>query len=375
MKFFELGLDDAALRAELDAAYRRVIERGWLILGPEVEAFEAEFAAFCGATQAVSVGNGLDALVLALRAAGIGAGQEVIVPSHTFAATWLAVEAVGARPVPVEVDAETYTLDPAAAAAAVTPRTAAVIPVSLYGHPVDMDPILALAARHGLFVLEDAAQSHGAAYRGRRTGSLAHATAFSFYPTKNLGALGDAGCVVTGDAGLAERLRMLRNYGSRKKYAHELAGVNSRLDELQAAFLRVKLYRLDAMNEARRMSARTYDALLQDAEAVRPPREAPWAQHVYHLYVVRSPERDALQARLAKAGIETLIHYPVACHRQPAFAHLGYKQGAFPLAEALAAEVLSLPLWPKMAVEDQEAVAAAIKGRKSRLKPAVPVAR
>ncbi|MBU1378781.1 MAG: DegT/DnrJ/EryC1/StrS family aminotransferase [Alphaproteobacteria bacterium] len=360
MKFFELGLDEPGLRADLDAGYRRVMDRGWAILGPELEAFEAEFAAYCGADHAVGVGNGLDALVLALRAAGVAPGAEVIVPAHTFVATWLAVEAVGATVVPVEVDAEPYVLTAPSIAAAITQRTAAVIPVSLYGHPVDMDPILDLAARHGFFVLEDAAQSHGALSHGRRTGGLAHATAFSFYPTKNLGAVGDAGAVTTSDADLAEKIRMLRNYGSRRKYVHETAGVNSRLDELQAAFLRARLARLDEANDRRRERAARYTAQLQGANAVRTPTEAAWARHVYHLYVVRTPEREALQARLTAQGIETLIHYPTACHLQPAFAHLGYGPGAFPIAEQLAAEVLSLPLWPGMPLDDVDRVAAAI---------------
>lgn len=362
MKFYDLGLSDPETRAGFDAAYRRVMDRGWAILGPELEAFEGEFATYCGAAHAVGVGNGLDALVLALRAAGVGAGQEVIVPSHTFAATWLAVTAVGAAPVPAEVDPSTYVLAPQAVAAAVTPRTAAVIPVSLYGHPVDMDPILEIAARHGLFVLEDAAQSHGALYHGRRTGGLAHATAFSFYPTKNLGAVGDAGAVVTSDAALAERLRMLRNYGSRRKYEHEIAGVNSRLDELQAAFLRVRLTRLEAEVDARRARAERYGERLAGANDLVLPAQAEWARHAYHLYVVRTGGREALQARLGQAGVETLIHYPIPCHLQPAFAALGFRAGDFPIAEALAREVLSLPLWPGMPVSDVDAVADAIRG-------------
>jgi dTDP-4-amino-4,6-dideoxygalactose transaminase len=360
MKFFELGLDEPDLRAALDEGYRRVMDRGWAILGPELEAFEAEFAAYCGADHAIGVGNGLDALVLALRAAGIAPGAEVIVPAHTFVATWLAVEAVGATIVPVEVDPESFVLTASAIAPAITSRTAAVIPVSLYGHPLDMDPILELATRHHLFVLEDAAQSHGALSHGKRTGGLAHATAFSFYPTKNLGAVGDAGAVTTSHAAMAEKIRMLRNYGSRQKYVHEVAGVNSRLDELQAAFLRARLTRLDAANSARRERAARYASRLAGANGVTLPSEAAWARHVYHLYVVRSTERDALQARLAAAGIETLIHYPTACHLQPAFAHLGYARGDFPLAEALAAEVLSLPLWPGMPLDDVDRVAAAI---------------
>ena len=357
MRFFEPDVADPGLAGELEAAYRRVAASGRLILGPELAAFESEFAAYCGAAHAVGVGNGLDALTLALRAAGVGAGDEVIAPSHTFVATWLAIAATGARPVPVEPDPATCTLTAEAVAAAVTPRTAAVIPVSLYGHPVDIDPLLAVCKRHGLFVLEDAAQSHGAAYEGRRTGSLAHATAFSFYPTKNLGALGDAGAVTTSDAGLAERLRKLRNYGSIRKYEHEHAGVNSRLDELQAAFLRAKLPRLDAANDRRRAHAAAYAQTLGGAAGLTLPVEASWARHVYHLYVVRSPERDALQARLEAAGVQTLIHYPTPCHLQPAFADLGFRSGQFPLAERLAREVLSLPMWPGMPAEGPAKVA------------------
>ncbi|MBX3482846.1 DegT/DnrJ/EryC1/StrS aminotransferase family protein [Phenylobacterium sp.] len=357
MRFYDLDLSDADLRARLDAAYARVMDSGWVVLGPELEAFEAEFAAYCGADFAVGVGNGLDALALTLRAADIGAGCEVVVPAHTFAATWLAVEMAGARPVPVEVDPVTYTMGADAVTAALTPRTAAILPVSLYGHPVDMDPLRRLADERGLFLLEDAAQSHGALYRGRRTGGLAHATAFSFYPTKNLGALGDGGAVVTSDAALAERLRMLRNYGSRRKYAHETAGVNSRLDELQAAFLRERLKDLDGANGKRRRLAALYDQALSPAPGLIRPAEAPWARHAWHLYVVRSGRRDALQAALADAGIETLIHYPIACHRQPAFAHLGHREGDFPLAERLADEVLSLPLWPGMPEGDVAVVA------------------
>lgn len=362
MKFFDLGLDDPALRAAMDAGYQRVMDRGWAILGPELEAFEAEFAAWCGVDHAIGVGNGLDALVLALRAAGVTPGAEVIVPSHTFAATWLAVEAVGATIVPVEPDPETYVITAQGVAAAITPRTAAVIPVSLYGHPIDMAPLMALAAQHHLFVLEDAAQSHGALSRGRKTGGLAHATAFSFYPTKNLGAVGDAGAVTSADAAFADKVRMLRNYGSRKKYVHEIAGVNSRLDELQAAFLRARLERLDEANDLRRERAARYGERLRGANGVRAPVEAEWARHVYHLYVVRTPERAALQDRLTAQGIETLIHYPTACHLQPAFAHLGYGRGDFPLAEALADEVLSLPLWPGMPLADVDTVAAAVAG-------------
>jgi dTDP-4-amino-4,6-dideoxygalactose transaminase len=360
VRFFELDVGEPDLAPALAAAYQRVVASGRLILGPELAAFEADFAAYCGAGHAVGVGNGLDALALALRAAGVGPGSEVIVPSHTFAATWLAVTGVGARPVPVEPDAASFTISAPAVAAAITPRTAAVIPVSLYGHPADMDPILALAARRGLFVLEDAAQSHGADYCGRRTGSLAHATAFSFYPTKNLGALGDGGAVTTSDAGLAERIRKLRNYGSAHKYEHDTAGVNSRLDELQAAFLRAKLPRLDAANAQRRAHAHAYAAALAQLPDVTAPVEADWARHVHHLYVVRCAARAPAQARLQAAAVETLIHYPIPCHLQPAFADLGLRPGQFPLAERLAQEVLSLPMWPRMPADAPARVAHAL---------------
>jgi dTDP-3-amino-3,4,6-trideoxy-alpha-D-glucose transaminase len=359
---FGLDVEDPALRRELAEALERVLSSGALVLGPEVEAFEAEFAGWCGASHAVGVGNGLDALTLALRAAEIGPGSEVIVPSHTFAATWLAVAAVGATLVPVEPDPATFTLEASAVAAAVTPRTAAILPVSLYGHPAEMDGIMALADRRGLFVLEDAAQAHGAEHRGRRAGALAHATAFSFYPTKNLGAVGDGGAVVTRDARLAERVRGLRNYGAWRKNEHRERGINSRLDELQAAFLRVKLKRLEAANAARRDHATAYGAALADVDGLVLPIEAAWARHVRHLYVVRCADRADVQARLLAAGLQTLVHYPTPCHLQPAFADLGFRPGQFPVAERFAAEVLSLPLWPAMEAAVVETVAEALAG-------------
>jgi dTDP-3-amino-3,4,6-trideoxy-alpha-D-glucose transaminase len=361
MKFMDLSASMAAVRPQLDGAYARVMASGTTILGPEVEAFEGEFAAYCDVGHCVTVGNGLDALTLALRAAGVGPGQEVIVPSHTFIATWLAVAAVGATPVPVEVDPDTFLIDPKAVAAAITPATAAVIPVSLYGHPADMDALMALADRHGLFVLEDAAQSHGARYKGRRVGSLAHATTFSFYPTKNLGALGDGGAVTTNDVALAERLRRLRNYGSSQKYVHEEAGVNSRLDELQAAFLRAKLPVLDGWNAGRRAIAAVYGEELGQTDGVIAPTVESWAEPVYHLYVVRLQGRARTAAALAAAGVQALVHYPTACHLQGAFSGLGYGPGAFPVAERLAQEVLSLPMWPQLPLEDARTVCGVIR--------------
>jgi dTDP-3-amino-3,4,6-trideoxy-alpha-D-glucose transaminase len=347
-------------RRELDEAFDRVLRSGWLILGREVEAFEEEFAAYCGAAHCVTVGNGLDALAIALRAQGIGPGDEVIVPGHTFIASWLAVAQVGALPVPADVDPATCNLDPDSAAAAVTPRTAAIMPVHLYGYPAAMDRVNALAARHGLFVLEDAAQAHGAVYRGRRAGSLGHAAGFSFYPTKNLGALGDGGAIVTSDAGLAERARRYRNYGASGKYVHETTGANSRLDELQAAFLRARLAHLDADNARRRAVAFVYRDQLAGVAGLALPPERNEAEHVYHLFVVRSPYRDALARGLAGQGIGTMVHYPRPPHRQSAFADYT-PRAPLPATEALAGEVLSLPLWPSMTPAQVERVAAAVR--------------
>lgn len=356
MKFFDLGLDDIELRREIDSAFDRVVRSGWMILGAELEAFEGEFAAYCGATSAIGVGNGYDALVLALRAGGVRSGDEVIVPAHTFAATWLAVIAVGARPVPVDSDPPTYVVSISAVEAAITSRTTAIIAVSLYGHPVDIDALMTVAKRHGLFVLEDAAQSHGASYRGRRTGSLTHATAFSFYPTKNLGALGDGGAVTTNDDALAARIRHLRNYGSSEKYHHNTLGVNSRLDEMQAAFLRVFLRRLEARNDNRRHLAGIYRHRLGGQSDLTVPTEADWARHVFHLFVIRSPRRDELRSRLQAADVGCGVHYPVPCHLQPAFSDLGFHPGQFSQCEQFSREVLSLPMWPGMADSDVDRV-------------------
>ena len=295
----------------------------------------------------MGVGNGLDALHLALLAMEVGSGDEVIVPSNTYIATWLAVSQCGAVPVPVEPDEATYNLDPARVEAAITTRTRAILPVHLYGLPADLDPILAIGERHGVRVLEDAAQSHGARYKGRRLGAHSDAVAWSFYPGKNLGALGDAGAVTTNDAELAERVRVLRNYGSRVKYVNEVRGVNSRLDPLQAAVLTVKLEHLDEWNARRARIADRYRQALSGSGLVLPsvPEHATPA---WHLFVVRHPRRDALAAALAERGIGTLVHYPIAPHRQAAYADLGFGAGAFPMAERMAEEVLSLPLWPQM---------------------------
>lgn len=345
--FLDLKALNQSLAPELEAALARVLDSGWYILGQEVEAFEAEFAAYCQADQAIGVANGLDALHLILRAYDIGPGDEVIVPANTYIATWLAVSYAGARPVPVEPLAASYNMDPAAIEAAITSRTRAVMPVHLYGQTADMDPILALAERHDLKVIEDAAQAHGATYHGRRAGNLGHAAGFSFYPGKNLGALGDGGAITTSDPLLADRLRLLRNYGSRSKYRNEEKGFNSRLDELQAAFLRAKLTRLEAGNERRRQIAERYLGALGGLGLLL-PQVAPGNVSCWHLFVVRCAKRDQFQAALAEAGVQTVIHYPVPPHLQPAYAELGYADGSFPLSEAVHRQVLSLPMGPAM---------------------------
>ncbi|HEY0454034.1 DegT/DnrJ/EryC1/StrS family aminotransferase [Actinophytocola sp.] len=357
--FLDLTAPYTELKAELDAATQRVLASGRYLLGPENEAFEAEFAAYCGARECVSVGSGLDAIVLVLRALGIGAGDEVIVPSHTFIATWLAVAATGATPVPVEPDPLTYNVDPAALEAAVTPRTRAIVPVHLYGQPADLDAIGAVAARHGLAVVEDAAQAHGATYKGERIGAR-HVAAFSFYPGKNLGALGDGGAVVTGDADLAAKVRLLRNYGSTVKYHHEVKGTNSRLDELQAALLRAKLAHLDEWNARRSAVAGRYAKELAGLDDLVLPATSAWAEHVWHLYVVRTPDRAGLQDRLTAAGVHTLVHYPIAPHRSAAFGELGLATGTLPLAERFATEVLSLPMGPHLTTEQVDDVVTAV---------------
>jgi len=340
------------LRTELDEAYFRFMRSAWYVLGKEVEAFEQEFAAFCGVQHCVGVGNGLEALHLILRAYGIGQGDEVIVPSNTYIATWLAVSYAGAIPVPVEPNTEIFNIDPARIEAAITARTKAIMPVHLYGQPANMDPILELARKHGLKVIEDNAQSQGARYKGRRTGSLGDAAGNSFYPGKNLGALGDAGAVTTNDAVLADRVRCLRNYGSKKKYYNECKGYNSRLDELQAAFLRVKLNKLDEWNERRRKVAARYLAGFDGVSGLTLPFVPAWAEPVWHLFVVRHPNREGLQQALTEAGIGTLIHYPVPPHLSGAYADGKWAPGAFPVAEALANTVLSLPMGPHLP-EDQ----------------------
>jgi dTDP-3-amino-3,4,6-trideoxy-alpha-D-glucose transaminase len=359
--FLDLRAQHAELAPELDAAALRVLHGDRLVLGPEVEGFEASWAAHVGARHAVGVASGLDALTLALRATGVRPGDEVLVPGHTFVATWLAVVHAGAVPVPVDVDGTTGEWPVDAVAAALTPRTTAVVPVHLYGHPVDLGPLLDLAHRHGLVVVDDAAQAHGARLAGRPVGSRAHATAWSFYPGKNLGALGDAGAVTTSDPAVADRLRSLRNYGSTEKYRHDEVGWNSRLDELQAALLAVKLGRLEEWNGRRRAAAARYADALAGLPGLRLPSTAPGSEPVWHLYVVRSPRREDLRAHLARAGVQTVVHYPVPPHRQPAFAGTPAAAADLPGTDLLAAEVLSLPLGPHLTRPDQDRVIDALR--------------
>lgn len=358
--FLDLRAPYLELRETIDAAIARVTASGWFLLGAELETFERDYAAFVGAEYCVGVANGLDALHLALRALGVGVGDEVIVPSNTYIATWLAVTQVGATPVPVEPDARTYNIDPERVEAAITSRTRAILPVHLYGQPADMAPIMALAARHGLAVLDDAAQAHGASYRGRRVGALADVTAWSFYPGKNLGAFGDAGAITTNDPALADRLRVLRNYGSRVKYVNEVQGYNSRLDEVQAAILGAKLGVLDEWNARRARQAARYTEALVVRDDLVMPYVAPGVDPAWHLYVVRSGQRDALQAALRGRGVDTLIHYPIVPHRQAAYAELGYSPDAFPIARTIADEVLSLPIGPHLTDAQQDRVIEAV---------------
>ena len=357
--FVELQTQFREIESEVRAAIDRVLARAWYILGDECAAFEREFAAWLGAAQTAGVGSGTEAIHLALRAAGVGPGDEVITAANTCVPTVAAIQASGATTVLADAHPETLTLDPGALEAVLTGRTRAIVPVHLYGHPCDMDPILEFATRHGLVVVEDCAQAHGTLYKDWVCGTMGHLAAFSFYPSKNLGAFGDAGAVATNDASLAETVRKLRNYGEETRYHHTIPGFNSRLDEIQAAILRVKLAHVDRWNEQRRDRAARYDALLADLPLQRPPR-ARWAHPNFHLYPVRTPERDALRRHLHERGIQTLMHYPVPIHLQPAYLGLGYGPGAFPVAESACASVLSLPLYPELPPESVSEVCAAI---------------
>jgi len=344
------------LQSEFDEAYQRVMGSGWYILGGEVEAFEREFAAYLGAKHCVGVGNGLEALQLILMAWGIGPGDEVIVPANTYIASWLAVSYTGANPVPVEPDATTYNIDPGLIEAAVTPRTRAIMPVHLYGQPVEMETIWDVAEKHDLKIIEDAAQAHGGRYQERLAGNLGDAAGFSFYPTKNLGAFGDAGAVVTNDDALADKVTVLRNYGSRTKYHNEEKGHNSRLDPLQAAFLRVKLKYLDEWNGRRERIATRYLEGLCDIPNLRLPHVPKSVTPIWHLFIVSHPERDRLQARLKGHGIGTMIHYPIPPHLSEAYQDLGYQAGDFPITEKMADTILSIPMGPHLSVDDADYV-------------------
>jgi len=357
--FLDLHAAYLELQNELDEAYRRVMSGGWYILGRECDAFEAEFAEYCQTKFCIGVGNALEGLELILR--GYDIGHEVIVPSNTYIATWLAVTNAGAIPAPVEPDIQTYNLNPELVEKAINKRTRAIMPVHLYGQPADMTPLKAIAEKHGLKLITDAAQAHGAKYRGKRVGGLGDAAAFSFYPSKNLGAFGDGGAITTDDPKLADRIRILRNYGQRNRYFNDEKGINSRLDEMQAAFLRVKLRKLDEWNRRRRTLGGVYLEQLRDVPGLELPSVPEWAEPVWHLFVVRHPQRDALQELLKKSAINTIIHYPLPPHLQEAYSDLEHKEGKFPISEQVAREVLSLPIGPHLTAEAQRAVISAIR--------------
>lgn len=364
--FLDLGVAYQELLSELEPAILASLRSGWYIGGRDLEDFETSFARFTGAKYCVGVANGLDALRLALLSAGIGPGDEVLVPSNTFIATWLAVSQTGATPVPVEPVESTFNLNPARLEEAITPRTRGIIPVHLYGQPADLDPILAIARKQGLFVLADAAQAHGAKYKGRSIGGDGDVTAWSFYPGKNLGALGDAGAITTNDPQIAERIRTLGNYGSRTKYVNEIQGYNSRLDPIQAVALSVKLRYLPEWNARRRRIADRYRNELADLPGLKLPEVPNWADPVWHLFVIRHDERDALQASLKEDGIGTQIHYPIPPHMQEAYKDLGWQKGQLPIAERLAQSTLSLPIGPQLGDAAVDKVVAALRRRVKR---------
>ncbi len=354
--FLDLKAPYRELKDELDSAYHRVMESGWFIMGEEVEAFEQEFAAYCGVKHCIGVGNGLEALHMILRVYGIGNGDEVIVPANTFIATWLAVSYAGAVPVPVEPDPRTYNLDPSRVEAAITSKTKAILPVDLYGQPADLDPIMQIAGNYGLKVIEDAAQAQGASYKERKSGSLAQMAGFSFYPGKNLGALGDAGAIVTNDDSLADRVREIHNYGSKVKYYHDVKGFNSRLDEMQAAFLRTKLTHLDEWNKRRQKIASYYLEHLTGLPDLILPFAPSWVTPIWHIFAVQTSHRDELQQYLKAKGVGTLIHYPVPPHLAKAYSELNLPKDTFPISEAIASSELSLPIGPHLSLDQAEYV-------------------
>jgi dTDP-4-amino-4,6-dideoxygalactose transaminase len=358
--FLDLKAQYQSIKSEIDAAISAVLESSQFVLGAEVAGFEREFAAYCGAADCIALNSGTSALHLALLAAGIGAGDEVITVAFTFVASVAAVIYAGARPVLVDIDPRSFNMDPAAIEAAITPRTKAILPVHLYGQPADMDPIMAVARRHGLVVIEDAAQAHGAKYKGRPVGSIGDIACFSFYPTKNLGAYGEGGAVTTNNTEFAQTVRMLRDWGQDRKYHHVQRGYNYRMEGFQGAILRVKLPQLECWTEKRRAVARQYSELLAGC-GVELPVEMPWARHVYHVYTVRAEDRNGLQATLQAEGVQTAIHYGLPAHLQPAYADLGYDQGSLPRSEAAAEQVLSLPIYPELSDRAMAKVAQAVR--------------
>jgi dTDP-4-amino-4,6-dideoxygalactose transaminase len=359
--YFDLKLHHAALRSELNRAIQEVIDEGAFAGGTFVTRFEEDFAAYCDCPYANGVGSGTEALWLSLLALGVGPGDDVITVPNTFMATAEAISYCGARPVFVDVDEHTYTMDPVALAKTVTFKTKAIIPVHLFGQPADMDPILEVARQHNLFVIEDACQAHGAEYKGRKVGTLSNAACFSFYPAKNLGAFGEAGAVVTGDPELHEKIRILRDHGQVRKYYHSMIGWNCRMDGIQAAVLRLKLRHLEQYTELRRSHAAQYDLALSAVDELVSPVQAAWARHVYHIYAIRVKNRDCVMRRLAENGVGSGVHYPVPVHLQEAYQCLGYQSGAFPITERCAAEFVSLPMFPELTSTQVEIVTEAVK--------------
>lgn len=359
--FVDLTRQHLPILDSLTESFEAAIKGSTFIMGEGVSSFEDAFASFCEANHCLGVGNGTDALFIILKAMGVGDGDEVITAPNSFIATTEAITATGARPVFVDVDPDSFNIDVSKVEAAITGKTKAIIPVHLYGQPADMKEIMEIAERHGLKVVEDAAQAHGAEYDGKRTGSLGHAAAFSFYPGKNLGCLGDGGAVVTSDSSLAEKVAMFRNHGRKEKYLHDVEGVNSRLDTIQAIFLSKKLTCLDRWNDQRRAAATRYGGLLIDIDWINLPTQSDKMHHVYHLYVIRAERRDELAAYLKETGVSTGIHYPVPLHLQPAYGWMGHKEGDFPVAERMAKEILSLPIFPGIKEEEQVYVAEKIR--------------
>lgn len=360
VKFVDLSAQHKTLETEIKEVFNRVLSNCSFVLGPEVDKFERAFASYCGVAHCIAVSNGTAALQLVLQALGVGPGDEVITVAHTFIATAEAINAAGARPVFVDIDAASYTMDPAKLEAVITPRTKAIIPVHLYGQPADMDAINAIAARYNVPVIEDSCQAHGARYKGRRAGSLGRAACFSFYPSKNLGACGEGGAITTDDAELANRVRMLRDHGSVKKYEHDFPAYNLRLEGLQGGILAVKLPHLDGWNDKRRALAKRYDELFRSSKVIT-PKQMPYVEHVYHLYVVVVEEREELRKALSEQGIENGLHYPIPLHLQKAYASLGYKEGDFPVSEYVASKHVSLPMYAELPLEHVDRVARAVR--------------